>query len=182
MAGAMAKTKVMAMLFAVLFGVLLAPIFSGSVAIAWTGPDTLAIVPCGDVSSNGDTLEVDTDCEDQFIETDWDRDHADWDRDHADWERDHTDWEKDHADWDSDDAGQYDSGITAEEDNPGITVEEGDAESRISAEADLAKDKTNGTEGTSESGWMGILPPIAGIAIALIVIIAYRFGKAAKKA
>jgi len=161
MAGAMAKTKVMAMLFAVLFGVLLAPIFSGSVAIAWTGPDTLAIVPCGDVSSNGDTLEVDTDCEDQFIETDWDRDHADWD---------------------SDDAGQYDSGITAEEDNPGITVEEGDAESRISAEADLAKDKTNGTEGTSESGWMGILPPIAGIAIALIVIIAYRFGKAAKKA
>ena len=140
----MRMTMTMTMLFAVLLAVLLAPILSGSAATAWTGPDTLAIVPCGDVSSNGDTLEVDADCEDQFIETEWDRDHA-------------------------------------RQDDPGITAEEDDAESRISAEADVAKDKASGTDGTSESGWMGILPPIAGIAIALIVIIAYRFGKAAKR-
>ncbi len=134
----------MRMTMTMLFAVLLAPILSGSAATAWTGPDTLAIVPCGDVSSNGDTLEVDADCENQFIETEWDRDHA-------------------------------------RQDDPGITAEEDDAESRISAEADVAKDKASGTDGTSESGWMGILPPIAGIAIALIVIIAYRFGKAAKR-
>ncbi len=154
-AGAMAK--VMAMLFAVLFAVLLVPVFSGSAATAWTGPDTLAIVLCGDVVSNGDTLEVDADCEDQFIETQWDRDHAERDRDEAEWDWDH--------------AGHDDPGISAEE----------DAESRISAEAGVAKDNANETGGAFQPGWMGVLAPIAGIAIALIVIIAYRSGKAARR-
>jgi hypothetical protein len=132
---------------ALLLAVLLASILSGSAATAWTGPDTLAIVPCGDVSSNEDTLEGDTDCEDQFIETAWDRDHTEWDSDHAG------------------------------EDDPVGKTEEGDAENRTLFESDVAGDHTNGTDGTSEYGWMGILPPVAGIGLVIMVIVAYRFGK-----
>ncbi len=132
---------------ALLLAVLLASILSGSAATAWTGPDTLAIVPCGDVSSNEDTLEVDTDCDDQFIETAWDRDHTEWDGDHA---------------------GQAD---------PGIKAEEGDVESRALSESDVAEDEINRTDGSSQSGWMGILPPIAGIAFVILLFVAYRFGK-----
>ncbi|TVQ72148.1 MAG: hypothetical protein EA363_04975 [Balneolaceae bacterium] len=124
------------------------------------------------MSSNGDTLEADTDCEDQFIETAWDRDHRDMDTDFRKRDRDHAERDGDVAEWDWDHAGQDDPGISAE----------GDSGIGISAEADAAKDKANGSDGTSRSGWMGVLPPIAGIAIALIVIIAYRFGRAAKKA
>ena len=137
-----------------LLAVLFASILSASAATAWTGPDTLAIVPCGDVSSDEDTMEVDTDCEDQFIETAWDRDDRAWDRDDRPWDSEH--------------AGQDDAGVKAEE---------GDSESRTLAESDTAEDKINGTDGSSGSGWMGVLPPVAVIALVIMVIVAYRFGK-----
>lgn len=144
-----------------LLAVLFASILSASAATAWTGPDTLAIVPCGDVSSDEDTMEVDTDCEDQFIETAWDRDDRAWDSDDRAWDRDDRPWDSEYA-------GQDDAGVKAEE---------GDSESRTLAESDTAEDKINGTDGSSESGWMGVLPPVAVIALVIMVIVAYRFGK-----
>ena len=52
--------------------VLLAAACAVSAPTAWSGPDTLAIVPCGDELAEGDTIGADADCEDQPLETHWD--------------------------------------------------------------------------------------------------------------